>query len=191
MTKPIRKLMVALASLAVSASLAVLVLRFTSYVEGGGLLAPDAFVLDPRTDVSPSGEYALHVDPSEREGRGPANYRFTRAGRELWSGTRPWTLQETVVTDDGLVAGYAYAAGGGGGPGDALTIVVLAPDGTARLEDRHALGVEGCMAAPPRRPLPRPLERAPGCAHAPTGGRGPWWTTRSSAALGGKSRCTK
>lgn len=110
----------------------------------GGLSMP--FWLDPRTYVSPSGEYALFVDPSQPEGGGEGRYRFTRNGQEVWSGARPWTLQEAVVGDDGLVAGYAYRAGRSGGEGDALTILVLDAEGTARVEDRRArTGVDDCF----------------------------------------------
>jgi len=92
--------------------------------------------LDPTTYVSPSGEYALFVDPSERSGAGEGRYRFTQKGEELWSGSRPWTLREADVADDGLVAGYAYGAGPRGGKDDALTIVLLEATGKARLEER-------------------------------------------------------
>jgi len=92
--------------------------------------------LDPYTARSPSGANALHVDPSRRDGGGPATYRFTHADAEVWAGERPWTLFEAEVTDEGLVAGYAYAAGIQGGPDDALTIVLLDPGGKARLEER-------------------------------------------------------
>jgi hypothetical protein len=57
---------------------------------------------------------------------------------ELWSGERPYTLWEAAVTDDGLVAGYAYGKGYMGGKrGDSFTVVLLEPDGTPRLEERH------------------------------------------------------
>ncbi len=112
---------------------------------GGGLMMP--FWLDPQTYASPSGEYALFVDPSRPDGGGEGRYRFTRDGQELWSGARPWTLQEAVVGDDGLVAGYAYGAGPRGGAGDSLTILVLDAEGTARVEDRRARsGVEDCFS---------------------------------------------
>lgn len=105
--------------------------------------------LDPSTYVSPSGEYALFVDPSARTGAGEGRYRFTRKGEELWSGTRPWTLREAEVTNDGLVGGYAYGAGPSGGEGDSLTIVLLEANGTARLEELSKReGVSSCTSRP-------------------------------------------
>jgi hypothetical protein len=64
--------------------------------------------LDRTSYTSPSGELELVVTPTERGGGGPGAYRLTRAGVALWSGVRPYTLWEAAVTDDGLVAGYAY-----------------------------------------------------------------------------------
>src|SRR5262245_44951687 len=107
------------------------------------------FVLDPKTYCSPSGEYALLVDPTRPDGGGAGRYRFTHQGTELWSGTRPWTLHETEVTDDGLVAGYAYGAGYEGGDGDALIIVLLDATGKVRLEERSKReGFHSDMGAP-------------------------------------------
>lgn len=106
-------------------------------------------ILDPKTHASPSGEVTLFVDPSERTGAGAASYRCLREGVELWSGTRPYTLREAVVSDDGQVAGYAYAAGYLGGPDDALTILLLDADGRACIEEhRERSGTWGCLGGP-------------------------------------------
>lgn len=119
-------------------------LSLVTLVLGTALLlasAPEAqlygdYALDPKTYSSPSGEVQLFVDPSQASGAGPATYRCTRAQVELWSGKRPYTLCDAQITDDGLVAGYGYAAGYMGGEDDALVVVLLAPDGEARLEQR-------------------------------------------------------
>src|SRR6185295_5164352 len=74
--------------------------------------------LDPKTYASPSGEVTLFVDPSQRSGGGPATYRCERGGKPLWSETRPYTLWEAAVGDDGVIAGYAYGAGYRGGKND-------------------------------------------------------------------------
>ncbi|MEQ1891978.1 MAG: hypothetical protein ABL998_05500 [Planctomycetota bacterium] len=93
--------------------------------------------LDPREVTSPSGAVTLFIDPSRPNGAGAATYRCRRGASELWAGERPWTLWEAVVGDDGVVAGYAYGNGhDGGGKDDSFTLVILAPDGTARLEER-------------------------------------------------------
>ena len=39
--------------------------------------------LDPATYSSASGEYALSVDPSDLDGRGPADCRFVRNGETI------------------------------------------------------------------------------------------------------------
>ncbi len=94
------------------------------------------YVLDPKTYASPAGAVRLSVVPSRSSGGGPATYRCARGATELWAGERPWTLWDAVVTDEGVVAGYAYGAGYEGGGDDSFTIVVLAPDGSVRLEQR-------------------------------------------------------
>src|SRR5262245_28191087 len=105
--------------------------------------------LDPRTYASPSGEYELFVDPSQRTGGGEGRYRFARNGLVLWTGTRSWTLREAEVTDDGLVAGYAYGAGGRAGEDASLTVVLLESTGAARLEERTMrAGVASCTEIP-------------------------------------------
>ncbi|MGD9780589.1 MAG: hypothetical protein AB7V14_00390 [Kiritimatiellia bacterium] len=89
--------------------------------------------LDPATYSSASGEYALSVDPSDIDGRGPADCRFSRNGETVWTNRFPFTFWEAVVADSGTVAGYAYGQGrrgnyGAEGHGD-LRVVVLSPDG--------------------------------------------------------------
>lgn len=97
-------------------------------------------VLNPKTYTSPSGQYELFVDPSVMDGSGPANYRLSRDGKEVWAGKRPFSLWEARVTDSGAVAGYAYEGGvttpGHHGVGySGLSIVILAPDGRELLHD--------------------------------------------------------
>lgn len=76
-------------------------------------------VLNPKTYLSPSGEYRLHVDPSTMYGQGKATYRLERGGQVVWEGERPFTLWDGGVTDDGLVAGYGYSHGWRGFPTEA------------------------------------------------------------------------
>lgn len=97
-------------------------------------------VLQPRTYVSPSGEYTALVNPTNREGGGPAHYRVKRGQTVLWEGKRPFTLWEADLTDSGTLAGYAYSQGEEGFWGlrqsrgyGMLDVVILTPDGTPRL----------------------------------------------------------
>jgi hypothetical protein len=73
--------------------------------------------VDPQTYTSPSGTYALFVNPADRFGTHSASYQFTKGGEAIWSGERPYTLREVVVTDDGISAGWALRTG----PKDAST----------------------------------------------------------------------
>jgi hypothetical protein len=108
-----------------------------------GVLAPIAAgeALNPRTYVSPSGDYRLFVDPTTMTGAGPGRYRLLRGEHEVWSSERPVTLRDAVVTDEGVVAGYGYEGGvqdtGHHGLRYAgLTVVIL--DGTGHLRMRDA-----------------------------------------------------
>lgn len=77
-------------------------------------MSPSAWAalwVQPITNSSPSGEFSLSVDPTERNGRGPGNYVFRRAGRESWKRRLPFTLAHYAVTDGGLVVGYGYTEG--------------------------------------------------------------------------------
>ncbi len=70
-----------------------------------------AKVLNPKTYSSPSGEYTIHVNPSDIYGRNGATYRLSKMGEELWTRKMPFTLRQVGVTDDGVIAGYSYSNG--------------------------------------------------------------------------------
>jgi hypothetical protein len=92
--------------------------------------------VNPASYASRSGEYVLEVDPSEIYGQGAATYRLSRRGGDVWSGTRPFTLIEAKVEDDGVVAGYSYDAGvAGWGKNDALHLLILDSRGAVRHDD--------------------------------------------------------
>ena len=71
--------------------------------------------LNPASRASPSGEYVLHVDPTDPRGAGPGRHRLDRlegdGKRALWERTLPFTLWEAAVTDDGVSVGYGYTGG--------------------------------------------------------------------------------
>src|SRR5262249_29865711 len=90
-------------------------------------------VVNPATYESRNGEFVLEVDPSHEYGEGEGAYRLTRLGREVWSGTRPFTLLGVAVGDDGVVAGHAYSAGlQGFTDDDTLHLLILDPTGHVR-----------------------------------------------------------
>lgn len=67
--------------------------------------------LQPTVYHSPSKQFALLVQPSERDGAGHAEYRLTRDGKEVWTGELPFTFREAVVRDDGEIGGAALSGG--------------------------------------------------------------------------------
>lgn len=97
-------------------------------------------VLNPKRYTSPSGQYELFVDPSVMDGSGPATYRLSRDGEEVWAGQRAFSLWEAEVTDDGTVVGYAYEGGvttpGHHGIGySGLSIILLNSEGEVVAHD--------------------------------------------------------
>jgi hypothetical protein len=76
----------------------------------GASMAPPP-TLNPATYKSPSGAYALFVDPSDIYGRYGGKYRVTKNGKEIWSTTLPFTFWQAAITDSGVVAGYAHTLG--------------------------------------------------------------------------------
>ena len=119
---------------------------------------PCVDLLGPRVYSSPSGEFALEVQPGAGRGAGPALYVMTRSGAEVWSGQQPFTPWEAGVTDHGVAAGYAYSNGEGGSIGDPgdFRVVIFAPDGHLRLNaatqreyrESLAIGCLGCCDVP-------------------------------------------
>lgn len=93
--------------------------------------------VDPKTYRSPSGAFELFVDPSEPVGHGSARYRMTRSGSEVWAKELDCTLLEAAVSDEGVVAGYAYArrseSVADAGPTDLLCTLIVDPHGALRL----------------------------------------------------------
>ncbi|MEO5559140.1 MAG: hypothetical protein ABIO49_05055 [Dokdonella sp.] len=94
-----------------------------------------AGILQPTTYLAPAGHYALSVDPVERFGAGPANYILRKDGRTVWSGDRPFALADAVVTDDGIVGGYAYSTGSERADGE-FVVAILDARGRTRLTER-------------------------------------------------------
>ncbi len=113
-------------------------------------------VLHIATYRSPSGEYALTVDPSHLHGQGVGTYTMSRGGQTLWTRKLKFTFWEAVVTDDGVAAGYAYTHGwrgfapkGGVAEGwGEFVVAILSGDGTPRLEERRARDSGGFHAPP-------------------------------------------
>ena len=62
---------------------------------------------DPKNYRSPSGEFTLSVEPSDRFGRGATRYALIRDGVRLWARDHPFALQDAAVTDEGWVVGWA------------------------------------------------------------------------------------
>jgi hypothetical protein len=69
-------------------------------------------LLQPATYMSPSGEWQLSVDPTQRSGAGPGRYQMTKGGVEVWSGEKSFTLFDADIDDRGYVGGYTNALAG-------------------------------------------------------------------------------
>ena len=91
--------------------------------------------LDPQTETSPSGHYSLFENPNFPDGGGEAYYRLMKDGLTVWSANLPYSLRQFGVTDDGVVAGYAYT--NGADQVGKFTISILNPNGKSRLYEPH------------------------------------------------------
>ena len=121
-------------------SLALLVLIVPRLADAGyGSPTP---VVHVRSYASPSGKWTLEIDPSDRFGRGPGDYRMMKDNAEVWHDRLPFTLCEAAVLNDGVTVGYGYSHGVEGfgkggfkdGPGT-LNVVILGPQGELRLNE--------------------------------------------------------
>ncbi len=166
----------------------------------GLAIGPSPRALNPKSYRSRSGEFVWTVDPSDLYGRGEGSYRLTRGGAVVWSGTRPFTLFDADVTDDGVIAGYAYTHGEQGFSeagynavmGD-FVIVILDATGQLRLHEVVPRRTSRILHAPPD-PLAEGLigdaanDRLVVRVHDSdlNHGREAWWTYRLSSgeALG-------
>ncbi|MGP1346829.1 MAG: hypothetical protein ACTS3F_09230 [Phycisphaerales bacterium] len=110
-------------------------------------VAGDGPFVDPYSVRSASGEWVLRVVPSEAEGGGSGHYTMRRGGEVVWEGEREHTLRECVVSDGGMVVGYAYDNGYMGWDGN-LVVLSIGADGRAIATDAHERRVYG-LSNPP------------------------------------------
>jgi len=112
--------------------------------------------VDPYDATSPSGDWVLHVEPSDPDGEGPATYRMTHKGELAWEATLEYTLRECVVGSSGVTVGYAYDAGymgWGGVSTDSLLIVAsIHADGQVAHVERHKRQITGFSGSSPMEP---------------------------------------
>jgi hypothetical protein len=118
-------------------TLAQVVVSYLTFI-GTLFLCPFVFpqdsdtVLHPRSIDSKSGKYSVHIDPSDRYGRGSANYTLRMEQQVLWTKEFPYTLRKCVVTDRGFIVGYGYTQGeramGGDSQPDAGDFVIATLD---------------------------------------------------------------
>jgi hypothetical protein len=85
--------------------------------------------LQPATYQSPTGEWALEVDPTSRFGAGPATCRMLRDGKPVWIKHVAFTLRGVSIDERGYAAGHAYDQGWTGRPDGNFVLVVLSPSG--------------------------------------------------------------
>ncbi len=114
-------------------------------------------VLQPEQYSSPSGRYVLTVRPNDIYGRGTGLYQLEKDGVEVWSGEKAYTLWDAAVTDNGVVAGYAYSHGWRGfaksggieaGMGDMIA-AIFENDGALRMERFYPRTMSSYLHAAP------------------------------------------
>ncbi len=92
-------------------------------------------VLQPTTYASPSGSWALRVEPSSRVGAGPGRHEVSREGAKVASVEHPFTLHAAAIDDRGYSAGYCFPGGLDGRDGE-FVVAILGPDGSALRVER-------------------------------------------------------
>lgn len=95
---------------------------------------------EQRDAGSPVGVYSLRIVPEDDYLRSGAWYTLSSHGKQVWSGRKPYTLQDFTVTDRGWVVGAAYSTParrppGGGQRKQYLNVVILDPTGREILND--------------------------------------------------------
>src|SRR5688500_2072665 len=88
--------------------------------------------VDPFDVRSPSGNYVLHVEPSEPRGWDAAGYTLRRTGEVLWTKELDCTLEDAVAGDDGAFAGAAQRRLES--LDFELVLLLVGPDGARRYE---------------------------------------------------------
>lgn len=103
----------------------------------------------PAWYTSPSGTYSLNTKPQDQYGTKGATYYFEKNEVLRWLDHRMYTLREVVVTDEGLIVGFAYRRGarkevpigtkvrvpGPVNPPQYLHVVILAANGNEILNE--------------------------------------------------------
>lgn len=161
-------------------------------LSGGWASARDEWepLVRPARYLSISGQHSLSVDPSTRNGSGPATYVLQQGDKILWTKQLPYTFVEAVVTDDGRAVGYGYSHGYFGwhattGRYGELVVALLAADGSEVHVERTPRTDDGSRNPPMREPSPRGIFLHPGLKSAVVRGNTPprqenrgsqdWW----------------
>lgn len=104
-------------------------------------------VLQPATYASPSGDYELFVDPSQRRGAGPSQCRLIRQGQEVWAAELPFTYRDAIVDDRGVAAGYSFTLGSSSFSGE-FVVTILSAMGEVLYEEREEQQFSRFMHSP-------------------------------------------
>ncbi len=71
----------------------------------------NANIINPKTYYSDNHDFALRVTPSDRFGRGKADYSFILHDVKIWDKTLGATFQEVIISDKGTIFAYSYSYG--------------------------------------------------------------------------------
>jgi len=93
--------------------------------------------INPKTFYSPSNEFSLYVNPSNKMGHHSGEHIFRENDKILWEKTFPFTLFSSKIMDNGTIIGYAYDLGFSGfrGPGN-YYFVIINKSGDFRLNEK-------------------------------------------------------
>jgi hypothetical protein len=110
--------------------------------------------VDPYSVASPDGRWTISIVPSSAEGAGRAKYLMRENGAAAYDVELAYTLRECVVSDAGMVVGYAYDNGYMGWNGN-IVVLVIGPDGSALTTEVHSRNGPALPMDPPPPGEPR------------------------------------
>ncbi|MGH7131371.1 MAG: hypothetical protein ACREJO_05445 [Phycisphaerales bacterium] len=114
--------------------------------------------LNTKTYKSSDGSWTVIVQPDTPKGDAGATYTVTHAKEPAWTKQLPFALWDAVITDGGVIAGYAYENGLDGrgfnkpnrnGEQSDLYAVIIDQTGKVRLQDARPRTHPNMLSTPP------------------------------------------
>ena len=94
--------------------------------------------IQPRTLVSPSGEWTARTDPSSKFGDGPSHVAVKHGDDASWAADEAFTFWDARISDGGCLAGYGFTEGRAA-PKGKFVVAIFGPDGRELVHEAQPL----------------------------------------------------